>query len=133
MSSCPITDPAEIAKLPEGYYLFTCPKWMNGYEGTEVLKKCKDGDLYWANDDGDNWFHPSELAEAGGGIQCELVPATERDELAALLREALDECDRFYPDNAVHPSDYESGASGAYGSIGDLLRPTLAKLEEKDD
>ena len=130
MSQPPITDPAEIAKLPDGVY-----RAVNGAE----LYHFK-GQFNYLDDLCNSWVYAKEIAEAGG-IACRLVPEqdwppvmqdmieevktqqAQRDELAELLRAVYcRDCDNS---GQIQPD-------GGPCQWCDAREAALAKLEDTD-
>lgn len=81
MPNYPLTDPAEIAKLPPAVY------------ETGLGAMCLSDDGVWTDFAGDRWSH-TDLASSGG-IAAPLVPANDYDEVFEEFRsqgEAFAEC-----------------------------------------
>ena len=129
MTNYPITDPAEIAKLPD------CTVY-EAVDGTEFFYYKTQ--FNYLSDLCDTWVYASELVRIHGGIACRLVPEdqyelirtqleghfsdmkAQRDELAELLRE-------------VAPSCYIEAVAGIPGDCGYCLNcKIIAKLEEHE-
>lgn len=73
MTTFPIVDPAEIAKLPHGVY------------ETGLGAMCLSDDGVWTDFAGDRWSH-TDLASSGG-IAARLVPEASPEEIMAAKRD----------------------------------------------
>lgn len=83
MSNYPITDPAEMDKLPNGPYVTV--------DGEVMCKSDEDDDgKCWGDERRTAWWSSRQLAKLSGGIAARLVPdhaIAERDRAVELLRE----------------------------------------------
>lgn len=99
MTNYPLTDPAEIAKLPPAYYLCV--------DGTTATRRAGTLRRLWSVEGSKSFLIDVELAKLHGGIAAQLVPEqdwppvmqdmieevkvqqTQRDRAVELLREVL--------------------------------------------